>query len=501
MAATANKRTPHHAGLLAACVALAFAPAAHALDWKLEPSLETSATFTDNARQSATNPDDALILGVTPGFILRSEGSRRVEATLQYGMRGVLRFGDDRDDVMQHNLNALGKAEVIEDFLFIDGSARVSQELISLIGSPAGADVNDSNRAEVASYSVSPHIKKRLGTFAQTELRYTASGTSYGENAVSDAYGNAFSAILASGTRFDDLNWSLNYSIRDNVNRDDVDTRFESASVTLGYALSRKFRLIGSYGHDWNDYPAPPGTETEGPSYSAGFAWAPTRRTSLEMSAGERYFGSTYSIAARHRTRMTNWNLSYVQDVNDTSQFLERTGTLYDYSCLASNGGTVYVSGWQFDFPPAPNCTLITSYQGPVFDLRSGVFIAKTLRSGVSWNMNKFTYSLNYTDSRRFYTTSSTEDRTTALALTALYRLSPLTSLNAGLTFTRIRLPEPLTTPARDDDWTAFSLGVDHRFAEKLSGALIFRRNERDSNVATGDYTENSLTASVNMRF
>ncbi|MFP5411295.1 MAG: TIGR03016 family PEP-CTERM system-associated outer membrane protein, partial [Gammaproteobacteria bacterium] len=179
MAATANKRTPHRAGLLSACVALAFAPGAHALDWKIEPSIETYATYTDNARQSAVNPDDALILGVMPGFVLRSEGSRRVEATLQYGMRGVFRFGDDRDDVMQHNLNALGKAELIEDFLFVDGSARVSQELISLIGSPAGADVNDSNRADVASYSISPYIKKRLGTFAQTELRYTASGTSY----------------------------------------------------------------------------------------------------------------------------------------------------------------------------------------------------------------------------------------------------------------------------------------------------------------------------------
>ncbi|MEW6589946.1 MAG: TIGR03016 family PEP-CTERM system-associated outer membrane protein [Pseudomonadota bacterium] len=501
MAATANKRTPHRAGLLSACVALAFAPGAHALDWKIEPSIETYATYTDNARQSAVNPDDALILGVMPGFVLRSEGSRRVEATLQYGMRGVFRFGDDRDDVMQHNLNALGKAELIEDFLFVDGSARVSQELISLIGSPAGADVNDSNRADVASYSISPYIKKRLGTFAQTELRYTASGTSYGENAVSDAHSNGFSAVLASGTRFDDLNWSLNYSIRDNVNRDDVDTRFESASVTLGYALSRKFRLIGSYGHDWNDYPVPPGTETEGPSYSAGFAWAPTRRTSLELSAGENYLGSTYNVAARHRTRTTNWNLSYTQGLSDASQFSPTNGTQYDYRCPTADGGVKQYNDWKFTFPPEPGCIAFGGRPGVVFDLRSGVFFAKTLRSGVSWGINKFTYTLNYTDSRRLFTASGEEDRTTALGLLAVYRVSPLTSLNAGLTFTHIQLPVSLNSPARDDDWTAFSLGVDHRFAEKLSGALIFRRNERDSNVATGDYTENSLTASVNMRF
>ena len=64
-------------------MAMAFAPAAHAIDWRFEPYLNASSTYTDNAKQSSNNPQDALILTATPGFNLRSEGSRRVQASLQ----------------------------------------------------------------------------------------------------------------------------------------------------------------------------------------------------------------------------------------------------------------------------------------------------------------------------------------------------------------------------------------------------------------------------------
>jgi uncharacterized protein (PEP-CTERM system associated) len=481
-------------------------PFAQALDWKFEPSVGASATYTDNVRQSATNEDDAIILRVTPGFTLRSEGSRRVQATLQYGLSGVARLGDDssnNNNDLIHTLNAAGKAELVEDFLFIEGKARISQELISLLGSPASADVNASNRANVGTYLISPYVQKRLGTFANAQARYTASGAMFGKSAVSNSSTNALDAGLASGTRFKDTSWSLNYSIRDTVNRDDIDTRFENASATLGYALTRKFRVFGTYGHEWNDYPTLPGEETEGAFYSVGFGWAPSRRTSVEIAAGERYTGSTYSATARHRTRATNWNLSYSEGLSDTSRFLPTSGTVYDYLCTDDDGNQVLYTDWPFSFPPSTNCLAFGGTPGVVFDLRSGVFIAKTLRSGVSWGTNKITYSLHYSDSRRLFTTTDAEDRTRAFGVGATYRMTPLTSLSANLTLTntQVPVPESLALPARDDDWSIFSLGIDHRFAEKLSGALVFRHSKRESNLSAANYDENSITASVNMGF
>ncbi len=162
MAVTANKLPPRRraklAGTLSVFMAVGIASSAQALDWRLEPSVGASATLTDNVNQSPDNKESALILEVSPGFTLQSEGSRRVEATMSYYLSGVARFGGDDDNDINHNLNATGKAELMEDFLFVDANARVSQDLISLVGSPADAAINDSNRATTASYSISPYI-------------------------------------------------------------------------------------------------------------------------------------------------------------------------------------------------------------------------------------------------------------------------------------------------------------------------------------------------------
>jgi uncharacterized protein (PEP-CTERM system associated) len=518
MAVTANKPRPRRPALPVGAgfvfMAMAFAMPAHALDWRLERSVGASASITDNANQSATDPENALILSVTPSFTLRSQGSRRVQATLQYGLTGVARFGEDDSTDLYHNLNALGKAELIDDFLFIDGSARISQELISLLGSPADAEINDSNRATVGTYTISPYIQKRLGTFANALARYTHSGAIFEDDVASNAVSNAFSASLNSGTRFTDLSWGLNYSIRDVNNRDENvgDSTFESVTASAGYALNRKFRVFGTVGQEWNDFLS--ASETDGTSWSVGAGWAPTRRTSLEASVGERFFGNTYSMTARHRTRATNWNLTYVEDVSDISQFLGTTGTVYDYLCIdpnqppSSDEFFKEFKAWPFSFSPEqayPN--LICSQPlggkpGLLFDLRNGVFVSKTLRAGVSWGKGKLNYSLNAFDTRRDYQLLDSEDRSRGVIGAVNYRYAPKTNVIGSVGLTRNEVPAALSgTTDREDDLLTLSLGINHQFATDLSGALTFRHIQRDSNVADADYEENRLTASVNMRF
>jgi uncharacterized protein (PEP-CTERM system associated) len=507
MAVTANKPRPRSPAFPAGAgfifMAMAYAMPAHALDWRLERSVGASASFTDNANQSATNPENALILSVTPGFTLRSEGSRRMQATLQYGLTGVARFGEDDSTDLYHNLNAMGKAELIDDFLFIDGSARISQELISLLGSPADAEINDSNRATVGTYTISPYIQQRLGTFANAQARYTHSGAIFENDVASDATSNAFNASLNSGTRFTDLSWGLNYSIREVNNRDENvgDSTFERVTASAGYALNRKFRVFGSIGQEWNDFLS--ASETDGSSWSVGAGWAPSRRTSLEASVGERFFGNTYSATARHRTRTSNWNLSYTEDVSDISQFLGTTGMRTDYWCVVDGELVTYLNGeWVYSFRPPGNCVEVGKTPGLVYDLRNGVFVSKTLRAGVSWGKGKLNYSLNAFDTRRDYPLPDSEDRSRGVTGAVNYRYAPKTNVIGSVGLTRNEVPAALSgTTDREDDLLTLSLGINHQFATDLSGALTFRHTQRDSNVADADYEENRLTASVNMRF
>lgn len=522
MAATANKHRPRSmtplAGAFSVVLAMAFPLTAQALDWRLTPSVGASATYTDNSNQSATNPEDALILSVTPGFSLRSSGSRRVQATLQYGLSAVERFGGSESNDLNHNLNAVGKAELVEDFLFIDGNAHISQELISLLGSPADADTNSSNRATVGTYSISPYIQKRLGSFANTLVRYTASGAIFENDVAAQSASNSLTAGLSSGPRFKDASWGLNYSIRKTQNENAADTTFERASAQLGYALTRKFRVFGTVGQDWNDYLSTSGTD--GSSYSVGFGWAPTRRTSVEASVGERYFGRTFSFSGSHRTRQSQWTVRYSEDVSDISQqFLDQSSSLY-FACATVP-----------HFPPAadlaelppPNCsgpypagmlasvfTRLYGYSsvdlvalGFPTSIANGIYIIKSLTAGVSWNIGRLDFGLSAQDTTRLYQMlGDAQDHIQGVTGSVSYRLSPKTTARSSLSLTRNSLDSLVTAgPAREDDLFGFDLGLNHRFAEALDGALTFRHTRRDSNEANADYDENSLTATVNMRF
>lgn len=515
MAVTASKRRPgapaawnkaiRRAGACAV-LALAFAPTAHAIDWRFGPYVNASSTYTDNVKQSSSNTQDALILTATPGFTLRSEGSRRVQASLQYGLTGVKRFGGDQSDNFYHNLNAAGKAELVQDFLFIDGSANISQQLISLLGSPADATTNNSNRTTVGTYSISPYIQQRLGTFARAQVRYTQSGALFQNNVANNINSNSINASLNSGTQFNELSWGLNYRLRDATVQGGEDTQFEHYGASLGYRLSHTIRVFGTVGHDSNKYSAAPGAGVGGGSWTVGMGWAPNRRTSMNASFGESYFGRTYGFDFDYRTHYSVWTASYNEGVSDISQLLLNTEPISYWICdqgLALTMGTL----------PPPNgtsCLLIGSLPPGSTSVGSanGIFISKTLRAGGAWSKGKSNFGVNVFDTRRQYQqlVGMPEDETRGVIATYSYRLQPHTTLNANLGYTNTLVPPGLglgfaTTIARNDKLYTASIGVSHQFDPKLSSSLTLRHQQRDSNNSTSSFDENSLTASVNMRF
>lgn len=524
MVVTANKARPvqrakpfRQAPLAGAFSVLAvwggIASNAQAIDWRFTPYVGAAATYTDNVNQTE-NGQNALILSVTPGFNLISVGSRRLQASVNYALTATTRFADNNSNNLFHNLSAIGKAELIEDFLFIDGTATLSQGLISLFGSTADATTNDANRTAVGVYRLSPYIQKRFGTFASTEVRYTLGGAIFGDGAAADAVTNAFTASLDSGSRFNDLSWSVDYSLyhADNSGTTSNST-FERGSVTLGYALSRKIRVFGTYGDERNEFQGI--NDAGGNFYSVGIGWSPSRRTNIEATIGERYFGRTYSFSARHQTRSSNWHIRYSEDISDISQqFLRDSGRIF-WVC-----STRLIESQDFN-PPATGCsgpftsaqlTRFYSTLGvPLSDLiavgfvdvaiANGVYIINSLTGGVSWSKGRLGFGLSLFDNKRIYQTLvGVTDRTQGVTGTVSYRLNPRTRANTSLSMTENTITFP-SLPTREDKIYSLIFGLDHTFGKDLSGALYFRHTQRDSSTPNLDYTENSLTASANLRF
>ena len=495
--------------LAAAVAALAFAAPGHAIDWRFSAGVGGSATYTDNVNQSASNTEDSLILTVTPNFTLRTEGSRRLNATIQYGLTGVARFGGGDNTDLFHNLNAAGTAELVEDFFFIDAAARVSQELISLTGSPADATINPDNRATTGSWDISPYIKQRLGTFADFQARYSTGGVLFENDVASNLVSNSFNASLTSGSRFSVLNWGLSYDFRTVSDQDsggtDTSYTYDRVNLSLGYGLTRQFRLIGNVGQERIRYDAATAEDIDDTVWNAGFSWNPNRRTSLQATAGERFFGNTYDVSANYRSRASSWRVSYTEDVNDISQATLREGTVYLFLCPGENPGDppVFVTS-PFLVSPAPGCILLGSQAGLIPSISDGLYVAKTFRAGVNWGVRRITYSVNAYDVRRTYLLEdNAEDRTQGIDFGVNYRMDPMTSVFSRLSFEWIEDPADLSglTVDREDELLTFTLGANRTFGRDLTGALTYRYTQRDSNDPTAEFTENNITASANISF
>lgn len=483
--------------LAAAMVSMVFTTnAAYAVEWRFRPEISSAVTYTDNVNQTQES-QDALILSVTPAFRLVSEGSRRIQATVNYGLTGVARIGQDTSSDLYHNLGAVGKAELVEDFLFIEGTATISQELISLFGSNADARTNDSNRATVGTYSLSPYIKKRLGTFANAEARFTNSGAIFDSNNASDVSSNQLVASLFSGTRFNDWNWGIEYSNRETSSKNAPDSSFERLTGTAGFMVTPKLRLLGIYGVENNDYVG--ASNTSGSRYGIGVTWFPSRRTSLDATVGKRYFGRTYGFAASHRMRTASWRISYSEDFSDISQLAINLNDLKTINVTCKNAVLPPTATFA-EALATPGCEVSSLIFGS--SLQTGIFLAKLLTANASWSLGRLNLGASLSDLRRIYQNIlQAEDRTQFVTTTLNYRLSPLTSANAGLSLGRLSTNQLLGSPDRQDTLYGLNLGLSHRFSRDLTGALTFRHQERRSSAPNSDYVENSLTASATLRF
>jgi uncharacterized protein (PEP-CTERM system associated) len=275
---------------------------------------------------------------------------------------------------------------------------------------------------------------------------------------------------------------------------------YERVNLSLGYALTRKFRLIGNVGHEWITYDndAAAANNRDDPLWNAGFAWLPSRRTSLEATFGQRFFGDTYSLSASYRARTSTWSASYVEDVNDISQVTLTEGTTYLWVCDGNFVQTL------FPIAPEPGCVLAGGLAGLIPSLADGLYVSKVMRAGVNWGIRKVTYSINVFDVRRLYLLqNNAEDRNQGINAGVSYRLDPLTNIYSNLQWAWTEDPAILSGLAfdREDELLTFTLGVNHEFGRDLTGALTYRYYQRDSNDPLAEYTENNITASVNMRF
>jgi uncharacterized protein (PEP-CTERM system associated) len=509
----AERRT--RCAALGSALLLALLPSAVRAAWQVKPSVEVRETWSDNPElRNDSDKRSQFITSVSPGLTVTND-TPRLQVSASYRLNAFA-YSDERagNQRMNSSLNANVRGNPIPDFLYFDASAGIAQTPVSAFGPVSDSPYSGSNRSEVRSYRVSPYIMHQFGNFATTQLRYTHDLVDSDLGGYGRSKGDTVELAVNSGPSFKTLGWGLRLD-RENLEDGIAPASINSSALaSLQYSLTRQFSLTATGGYDKFDYETM-GGGTKGASWSLGFSLEPSARTSLKMSAGRRYYGNSYFLAASHRSRNTVWSINYSDDVSTSrNNFLLPS---------AVDTAVMLNQMYQTNFPdPVQRAAFVEAYiralglprslPNPINYFSNRYSLQRQFNTSMAWRSSRTTAMVTLFKMRRQALSlveydsallgnsrQNLNDNTdqTGLSVNAGYRLSARTSTALSVTTSRSKsISNELSENSR-----MVRLYVTHSFQQRLTGTLEVRRNSGGLALQNGSYAENAVAASLSMNF
>lgn len=385
-------------GLLAVCGA-----SATRADVEITPSVGVSTTWTDNIDLAGDDAakQSAFLGEVTPGFTL-SQRSERITTNVDYTFRGIF-YADDSDrNTTWHDGNAALDVDVIRDWFSIAAAGGYTQVLVD----PALATINDrifdeENVSDTVTGSVMPQLLHEF-SWGIVDANYYYGIVDYLDTAPDgsplDDNENMGGTFSITSPRRSTITWELRYDGWQTNYDISPDVEYRSASAELGYRVTPNLELFGSGGKetDLEAEVALPTDQRAGldePFWQAGFRWRPSARDSLDMSYGERFYGSTFGGAWRHEGRMLTVEVSYSEQPTTEGQSLVRP------TVDEEDAGT----GSQPQ-PPRPDPP---DFSDPNFGITTDVYIDKVGEARFTLNGRRTMLTLGFFTIDREYITAT----------------------------------------------------------------------------------------------
>jgi uncharacterized protein (PEP-CTERM system associated) len=479
-------------------------------DWKITPQLELRETYSDNV---ALLPDNVAqgswVSQISPSVSVIENGPR-------LKLNGNARFNSYaysnsdapnlRNNDSQYNAN--GQANLIDQLLYLDGSASSSRQTISAFGPNSSNSFSNNNNADLRTWRISPYLRHRFGSFADLEVRYSRDSVSGGGAGYGDSMSSTRSANLNGVSSRGVFGWGLSYYHQDLDEQYAGRSSMQSSQANVRYFLVRRFALTASAGYDDYEYQVATGS-TSGRSWTVGFDWEPSSRTSVKANWGRRYFGKTGALDASYRTQHTTASLVYTDQVTTSrQQFLQTssfdTAAMYDALFAAT-------------YPdPALRQEVVQAYIAQLG-------LPATLTNSINYLSNRYERdrrlqgNLAFRGSRSGLLFSVFSDRRNSLSLggtgNALlddqlsnyndnikqrgasasfdYRLSSRTNANAGLYTQHSTSLDGRASGSNND----LRLGLTHAFGSRMNGSVEYRHSRGDYGLNSAPYHENAISA------
>lgn len=485
--------------------------------WLITPSVAVGATMTDNARPGQGEKQGDFITNLTPAIRIDGKGGR-VSGNLNFSWQQNIYANESAFNNDQKSLNAIGKAELIEQWLFLDASANIAQRPTSVFGTQSvGNELVNNNNSQTTSYQWSPYIQGRFIGAADYELRYRNSRTTAVTGLYSTASGvdaQAWSGRFSGATPLTLLGWSVNAENQLVQFGSDRDIKSSHLQGTLDFRIDPQVKLFLSAGREADNYSS---FDLQNRSTSGyGVDWAPTERTLLSVKKDQRGFGDGHSLDFSHRTALTAWKISDSRAVMLPALQMTQApvSTAYDllYLQLASDPSLRDNPVLRDQVATSLLRDLGIPANSPIYGnvMSSQPFIQRRQLASVALTgvNNTVTFAAQRSQSERIGSTgvssldafaSTANIRQSGLSASWAHRLTPNNSLTLSALSSRSRGD----LASQDSRLRSLSLMLTSRLGARTTAAVGLRQNSFE-NSGTGfgsSYDEHAITGSLSASF
>ena len=487
---------------------LAASGVAQAQTVRIQPTLDTRLTWTDNVDTDEDGQQD-WIGEISPGVSISRE-SGRFSGGLNMSLRNTFHAEQTEDNTTYLALQGRGTIEAIEDAFFVDLGASISRDNRSAFtGRFAGDTLDNDEDNETRLFSIGPRFGFRFGESGEGNIGYEERWLTGGSDTLGDQRSGSLRASIADPVSFRLFGWGLDYS-RTDTSYDEGDSRDVTEEIgrgTLFINVDPQFRLRAIGGYESNDYALIDGES--GAIWGAGFDWYPTDRTAISATGEERIFGTGYNVSVQHRMARSVWSLSATRDISSQLDELEEAYFLTDrYQDIfgALKGSPL---GDRFTDDELRLLARDIYFLDDPGSIRTNrYYVSRGVTAGVSLIgvRNTLTFSVGQTERTALNTFEGTADiaddfdgreriKTRTASVSLSHQLSGLSALNASLMRSK---GEGDGADNDETDRTMFTLGVTRSLSPNTSGSLTYRHIKSEGDDS---YTENAVTAVLGMRF
>lgn len=480
--------------MLAATLAAAAAGDAAAEQWRVTPRLTVEEAYNSNIDLAPKGQEKSdFVTSVSPGVAVRGTG-RRLSLNFDYDPQQVFFAHTSDRNQFRQRFRGLTNAELLEQLLFFEANGSVNQQFTNNTGAIGGTTLTASrNLNTVQTYSLGPVLRNHLGTFADTETRYTYSLFKVdGGDSLSDSTQNALSFIARSGRDFTSLAWTLNLN-GSNMERtggsaasfNGTKTERRLALLDTQYALDSTWSLLGGVGYETIDDPTLIDSH-DGPIWNGGFQFKPNSVSTFRFTAGQRFGGANYNGSLDYvLNQNTRFRGSYTQSVN-TSQAL----AFQDLNNLglSQSGGLINNQTGQPFLPGDPR-----------FGVTNSAFKQDRFALGVEHTTPRNRYNLDIFDEvRTFDSEVQNNTHSRGIILGFNRSLTPLLSFNVGASYSVSTFENQ---GSRQDDFYTATSGLSYRLSDTADLRLNYRHTARKSDAANSDIIEDFVALSLTKSF